>query len=122
MTETITPVEVCTCGTDKKIRLHLARAVVRGRAITVHLLHREVTGYLAGWYSDSLLLLTPEDDGKVRRQLILRASVTMIDLHDEETYAGLPAPAKDRMEPIIGPFRTAMYRVLPASKAGEVAQ
>lgn len=84
-------------------------------------MHKEITGYLAGWYGDSLLLLVPQNGGAVGRHLILRASVTMIDLHDEETYAGLPAPVKERMEPIIGPFRTAMNRVLPASRTGEVA-
>jgi hypothetical protein len=82
--------------------------------INVRMVHgHSVCGYLAGWYSDSLLILVehptqPHD--KFLRKIILRSQVTDFDLLDDNTYK--TEKRYSEMEEIIAPFRTAMHRVL----------
>lgn len=72
-----------------------------------------VRGYLAGWYSDSFLILVEHPHqpyAKFLRKIVLRSHVTDFDLLDDSTYK--TEPLFSEMEEIIAPFRTAMHRVL----------
>jgi hypothetical protein len=99
-------------GSDQRFLKHMAYSVTKGRKLTVHVQGLEpITGYLGGLYNDSLLMLCPEWGGDrdiVRRRLISRAHISMMDLHDESTYS--QEPLHDQMDNTISGLRAALMK------------
>lgn len=84
----------------------LALAVSYGRKISFHIFDNDpVTGYLAAMDDTFFLVLMPVQSGtSFIRKLVARSSITLVDLHDVETYSS--EPCRTDMEEIVAPFRS----------------
>lgn len=82
----------------------LAHSVHNGRRVTLVLDDdAEITGYIAGWDDDALLVLVPTAADGEHQQIVARTSVRRVRLHTESTWE--QEPGLDGLEKTMGPFR-----------------
>lgn len=83
----------------------LALAVNNGRMVTFHIFDNDpVTGYFAAMDPEYFLVLVISKDGNTfSRRMVARSSITLVDLHDAETYKS--EFCRNGLDEIVGPFR-----------------
>lgn len=100
----------------------MARTVLDGKKITFDFGFASVTGYLCGMDDFHWMVVT--SDGQ--QHLIHKGQTPLISLGPDKTYDA--EPSKDRLEKVIGPFRSRLaetglipQRVVPATPEGLTA-
>jgi hypothetical protein len=83
-------------------------SVRHGRRCTFRVLDAEpVTGYVAGADRYNYFVVW-DQDGRIRRALVHKGSVSVIELHEESALEG--EPQRELLVSVIGPFRKWVMR------------
>lgn len=97
------------------LQRQLAHSVKHGRRITMHVFDGDpVTGYLAGWDDDGYLILEPRPHG-YHQFYIRKVGNPHIEFHTEHSYQ--EEPDREKMDRIVGPFRSVVLRLIDSRPA-----